>query len=64
MLVLAALISRGYFGFTDWAYAAEAVRKSQSQERRPHHFALTSFLADQQNKSSGSYQQSKQTTDS
>jgi hypothetical protein len=33
------------------------------QERRPHHFALTSFLADQQNKCSGSYQHRNQDTD-
>jgi hypothetical protein len=42
MRVLAALISAGYFGFADWAYAAEAPStkpNQNTQEQRPHCFA-------------------------
>ena len=66
MLVLATLISLGYLGFTDWAYVAGTEYGSpnhNTHERRPHHFALTSFLADQQDKRSSSHQQGKQSTD-
>src|SRR5262249_52475767 len=53
MLVLAALISLGYFGFTDWAYAAEApstkvpitIHKNDALIILPsHHFWLTNRI--------------------
>jgi len=67
MLVLAALISLGYLGFTDWAYVAEAqstevpitIHTNDALIILPsHHFWLTNKTT-----ASSSYQQGKQSTD-